>query len=628
MPFLLQQAHVEDGGQILGKSYVSENGGEVVKLPSCPQVTVEWKNVEFCVQTGQGGKKKVLSRLYGRATPGTLTAVMGPSGAGKTTLLNILSGHFDKGYKGEVQVNGYLRDSKLFNMQSCYVMQDDCLVQYLTVKEALTMSAELRLPTLEHQDLLKLVADTISGWGLDDCADTLTHSLSGGEKRRLAISQELISKAPVMFLDEPTSGLDSSSALRCGRVLKSLANSGHTVICSIHNPSATLFSHFDMVYMLSGGMCIYNGSVKQLLPFLTSQNLHCPIFNSPSDFITEIASGEYGDWTTKLSRMFTPDESVNIVAKKGTYSSQETVYGGRIMSEKEKNQMKRLYAVTISPHQQLKVLLKRYSYCVTRNKTASILRIGVSLFFALLLTSMYYDSGNRATQARDIVAMYLVAIVMIMFQSIGPNVLTFPPDVSILLREQRNCWYSPSVYYVSRIITELPLTIGVPIIMMTIVYWTTSQPMEFYRISMVLLFSIAVSSVSQSLAYVISAAFSLQMAVFVAVPAVAPWFIFSGYFVQQRYIFAAIGWFTYTSHVYYSHRAIMLVVFGGGRAPLECDQRDADIACHPVDGEDVLDVLGVRDVNLLEYLSILLALDISLKLFAFGLLKWRLWRKY
>lgn len=183
MPFLLQQAHVEDGGQILGKSYVSENGGEVVKLPSCPQVTVEWKNVEFCVQTGQGGKKKVLSRLYGRATPGTLTAVMGPSGAGKTTLLNILSGHFDKGYKGEVQVNGYVRDSKLFNMQSCYVMQDDCLVQYLTVKEALTMSAELRLPTLEHQDLLKLVADTISGWGLDDCADTLTHSLSGGEKK-------------------------------------------------------------------------------------------------------------------------------------------------------------------------------------------------------------------------------------------------------------------------------------------------------------------------------------------------------------------------------------------------------------------------------------------------------------
>ncbi|XP_077564202.1 ATP-binding cassette sub-family G member 1-like isoform X2 [Haemaphysalis longicornis] len=552
---------------------------------------------------------------------------MGPSGAGKTTLLHILSGHFDKGYEGEVQVNGYVRDSKLFNMQSCYVMQDDCLLQYLTVREALIMSAELRLPTLEQQELIKLVADTISGWGLGDCADTLTHRLSGGEKRRLAISQELISRAPVMFLDEPTSGLDSCSALRCGRVLRSLADSGHTVICSIHNPSATLFSHFDIVYMLSSGMCIYNGSVEQLLPFLASQNLHCPIFNSPADFITEIASGEYGDMATKLSALFTPDECVNIARKKAIDSSQATAYGGRLMGKEERKQMKRFYGATIRPHQQLKVLLKRCFYSIARNKTASLLRIAVSLFFAVLLTTMYYGSGNHAAQARDIVSMYLLAIIMIVFQSVGPNVLTFPMDVSVLLREQRNCWYSPSVYYVSRIITELPLTIGAPTIMMTIVYWATSQPMELYRISLVLLFSIAVSSVSQSLAYVCSAALSVQMAVFVSLPAVAPWFILSGYFVQQRYVSAAIKWFTYTSHVYYGHRALMFVVFGGGRPQLECDERDISVACHPIDGEEVLDMLEARDINLSEYLSILLALDVSFKLFAFCLLKWRLWRK-
>ncbi|XP_077564204.1 ATP-binding cassette sub-family G member 1-like isoform X2 [Haemaphysalis longicornis] len=534
----------------------------------------------------------------------------------------------DKGYEGEVQVNGYVRDSKLFNMQSCYVMQDDCLLQHLTVREALTMSAELRLPTLEHQELLNLVDDTISRWGLGHCAGTLTNSLSGGEKRRLAISQELISRAPVMLLDEPTSGLDSCSALRCARVLKSLAGSGHTVICSIHNPSATLFSHFDRLYMLSGGMCIYNDSVDQLLPFLGSQNLHCPIFHNPSDFITEIASGEYGNLTTKLSRPFTPDDFVNHVGKKGTDSCHETVYGGRLMSKKEKNEVKRLYAVKFSPHQQMKVLLKRCFLCITRNKTASLLRIGVSLFFALLLTGMYYGSGNRAAQTQDIATMYMLSIAMLMFQSVGPNVLTFPLDISVVLREQRNCWYSPSLYYVSRIITEVPLTVCVPTIMMSIVYWTTSQPMELYRIATVLLFSILVSSVGQSLAYVCSTAFRLQLAVFVALPAVAPWILFSGSFVQQRYVSAAVWWFTYTSHVYYGHRAMMFAVFGGGRGQLECDERDAGIACHPVDGEDVLDMLQARDVNLSEYFSILLAIDLSLKLIAFSLLKWRLWRKY
>ncbi|KAH9367872.1 hypothetical protein HPB48_001705 [Haemaphysalis longicornis] len=350
---------MKHGSQTLVKLDVAVNGGEVLRPQRCPEVTVVWKNIGYCVQDGKG-KKKVLSRLYGEAAPGTLTAVMGPSGAGKTTLLNIVSGHIDKGYEGEVQVNGYVRDSKLFNMHSCYVMQDDCLLQHLTVREALTMSAELRLPTLEHQELLKL----------------------------------------------------------------------------------------------------------------------------------------------------------------------------------EKNEVKRLYAVKFSPHQQMKVLLKRCFLCLTRNKVC------------------------------------------------------------------------------------------VPTIMMSIVYWTTSQPMELYRIATVLLFSILVSSVGQSLAYVCSTAFRLQLAVFVALPAVAPWILFSGSFVQQRYVSAAVWWFTYTSHVYYGHRAMMFAVFGGGRGQLECDERDAGIACHPVDGEDVLDMLQARDVNLSEYFSILLAIDLSLKLIAFSLLKWRLWRKY
>ncbi|KAK8789073.1 hypothetical protein V5799_021155 [Amblyomma americanum] len=64
----------------------------------------------------------------------------------------------DKGFEGEVHVNGYVRDTKLFNMQSCYVMQEDCLLQYLTVREALTISIELRMPGLGREKAALLVS--------------------------------------------------------------------------------------------------------------------------------------------------------------------------------------------------------------------------------------------------------------------------------------------------------------------------------------------------------------------------------------------------------------------------------------------------------------------------------------
>ncbi|XP_077564209.1 ATP-binding cassette sub-family G member 4-like isoform X3 [Haemaphysalis longicornis] len=493
---------------------------------------------------------------------------MGPSGAGKTTLLNILAGQIDKSYEGEVHVNGYLRDRQLFNMQSCYVMQDDCLLQELTVREALSMSIKLRTPAQPGGKWLRHVDDTLSQWGLKECEDTLTRCLSGGEKKRLAIAQELISNAPVLFLDEPTSGLDSGTALRCVRVLKSLAASGHTVLCSIHNPSSMLFSYFDKVYMLSSGQCIYNGSVDHLIPFLASQDLHCPIYTSPSDYITEIASGEHGNLTQQLAILFIPDESASHLGNKNTHLSQVTAYGGHRMSDKKR---------TDAP---------------VRSESEA--------------PPTVQDSATKVLPLR--------------------HQKQVPSDISVVLREQRNCWYSPGVYYAAKLITDFPFVIGGPFLMMAILHWSTSQPMEFHRYATVIVFSILVSSASQSIGYVLSAAFSLQTAVYVAVPMTTPWFIFSGHFVQAQYASAAIKSLTYFSHVYYGHRAIMFAVYGRGRGQLECG--DSEPACIPIDGDDVLEMMEARDLDLLEYAGKIVAIDLSLKVVSFGLLKWRLWRKY
>lgn len=595
---------------------------DVLRHRTCNPVSLEWKDIEYEVPAGKS-KKVLISHMYGRCAPGTLTAIMGPSGAGKTTLMNILSGHYDKGYDGEVQVNGCVRDTKLFNMQSCYVMQDDCLLPELTVREALNMSVQLRTPSMKSLERTEIVDDALYRWGLGECQNTRASCLSGGQRKRLAISQELISNPPVIFLDEPTSGLDSSSALRCVMVLKSLAACGHTVLCSIHNPSATLFSHFDKLYMISEGMCIYNGPVDKLLPFLAAQNLHCPIHHNPSDFITEIASGEHGELSKQLARSFRPGIVIEN-GKKGFDHPQLTAYGGRVMTDAEKEDEAGLYKINANACLQFGVLLKRCFICIIRNKVASQLRILAYIFFSALLTMMYYDVGNRATRVMNNAAMFLVSLAIILFQSIMPTVLIFPTELAVLLREHRNCWYSPSMYYVARIITELPFTVGGPLIMMSLLHWTTSQPPEFHRIAAVVLLAVQTCATSQAIALVVSAASSLQTALFVALPAAAPSFLFCGYFVQVRHLHPAFAWITYTSHVYHAHQGMLHAIYGHGREELDCDD---DSFCFLSEPREILEKLDAQHAYLPVKFGILLGMDLCLKSIAFFVLKWRLRRK-
>lgn len=108
-----------------------------------------------------------------------------------------------------------------------------------------------------------------------------------------------------MFFDEPTrlltfllfvnmnqlnlmllifSGLDSSTTKQCIMLLKQLAQEGRTVICTIHQPSAIVFDMFDHLYAMAEGYCIYQGSIKGLLPYLSEVNLHCPTYHNPADY--------------------------------------------------------------------------------------------------------------------------------------------------------------------------------------------------------------------------------------------------------------------------------------------------------------------------------------------------------
>lgn len=80
------------------------------------------------------------------------------------------------------------------------------------------------------------------------------------------------------------SGLDSSSCLSCMKLLKKLVEDGVSIICTIHQPSASLLALFDQLYILAAGLCLYQGATDRLLDSLEAVGSPCPKFHNPADY--------------------------------------------------------------------------------------------------------------------------------------------------------------------------------------------------------------------------------------------------------------------------------------------------------------------------------------------------------
>ncbi|EDV30806.2 uncharacterized protein Dana_GF15046 [Drosophila ananassae] len=271
-------------------------------LPKRPAVDLAFHNLTYRVKEGnRSNAKTILKGVSGRLRSGELTAIMGPSGAGKSTLLNILSGYKTSSIEGSVTMNGAERNLSAFRKLSAYIMQDNQLHGNLTVQEAMTVATNLKLSKkFTKPEKNSMIDDILLTLSLSEHRYTMTRNLSGGQKKRLSIALELVSNPPIMFFDEPTSGLDSSTCFQCIHLLKMLAAGGRTVICTIHQPSARLFEMFDQLYTLADGQCVYQGSTKQLVPFLSTLNLECPSYHNPASYVIEVSCGEHGDHIRKL----------------------------------------------------------------------------------------------------------------------------------------------------------------------------------------------------------------------------------------------------------------------------------------------------------------------------------------
>lgn len=299
-------------------------------------VSLRFSDVSFRIGSGTK-RKRVLDNVSGCFPRGTMTALMGPSGCGKTTLLKLLSGraslsetdtwwsNASSTFAGEISFDTMLPDGSEVTGVSLdslgrttakflvgYVPQDDIMLPTLTAKESIQYSALLRLPdSMTVAQKLERASSIVNILGLyeqrhQSIGEVGAAAVSGGQRKRVNIGIELVANPALLFLDEPTSGLDASGAEDVMRILRKLADLGHTIVCVVHQPRIEIFRKFDNVLLLRpptvarvdgretslGGTVEYHGPVASVLRHFATQGLALPhIGLNPADFIVDAVAG-------------------------------------------------------------------------------------------------------------------------------------------------------------------------------------------------------------------------------------------------------------------------------------------------------------------------------------------------
>jgi len=285
-----ERVHIFTPGSSLRSSkvkpiYYSDVISRFLSDESQAKITFQVTNLEYKFKGGKLGLRDVnISEDSGK-----LIGIMGGSGAGKSTLLNVLNS-METPSGGAVKINGKNVHTERDAIAGVigHVSQDDLLIEELTVYENLFYNAKLVFGNLNDEDISKRCNNLLADIGLSETrhlkvGSPLEKTISGGQRKRLNISLELIREPSVLFVDEPTSGLSSRDSENIMDLLKELSLKGKLIFVVIHQPSSDIYKMFDKLMILDvGGYPIYYGNpvdavsyFKRLVNHVNAEEAEC-----------------------------------------------------------------------------------------------------------------------------------------------------------------------------------------------------------------------------------------------------------------------------------------------------------------------------------------------------------------
>jgi ABC transport system ATP-binding/permease protein len=329
---------------------------------------------------------KILHDVTFTILPHEFVAIVGGSGTGKTTLLDAISG-VRPATEGAILYNksDFYGQMDMYRASVGYVPQDDIVPAELTVYRALYYAGKLRLPTdTTDEELHERIMDVIDDLDLEGREDTPINLLSGGQRKRVSIGAELISKPSMFFLDEPTSGLDPGLEGKMMVLLRRLADQGRTVVLVTH---ATQNVHLcdQVLFLAKGGYLAFYGSPADALHYFAVDNF-AGIYAKLDQEVSRVSPEE---WAARFAN--SAFYSQNVLSRLQTIAGEAAKQGININLPPQSQTAPavppvtfRKPAATLSPLQQFILMCRRYLETITKDRR----NLGILLFQAPLIALM------------------------------------------------------------------------------------------------------------------------------------------------------------------------------------------------------------------------------------------------
>ena len=519
-----------------------------------PEMAVEFTNVVYEVpsSTNDAAPTRILHGVSGALAVGESLAILGPSGSGKTTLLNLLADRSMYGLAGgRILFNGSERTSRT-KREIGYVMQDDLFFSQLTVRETLQFTADIRIPdTATAEEKSARIDELVASLRLTRCQNThigdqmFFKGISGGERKRLNIANELIHNPSILLGDECTSGLDSASAYTVIQLVRQLSQQGKTIICTIHQPSTQMFNLFDKVMLLSSGRIAYFGRPDAVHKYFSSIGYPFPSTSyNPADYLLELIIDDLppehqdSDIEDAVSQsQLTKKNILDAWSRKGPNAYLGTDVTNLNSETNESDNVMQPTTTIELRKGPVRAMKKRY-WAATGHRDHDPLPTKYPVRFlgqtwALMKRSMRQKRGSLLDRM-NIVQTILTTVICVLFwfrmrrtedtidDRLGAlfffnvywgfigamaAIFTFPSERAVLNKDRASGAYRLSAYYLAKNIVEMPADLVYPLVFTIVTYWAIGLNPSFVSFLLHVITMVLSISASLSIGIVVSAVF-------------------------------------------------------------------------------------------------------------------------
>jgi ABC-type multidrug transport system ATPase subunit len=427
----------------------------------------------------------ILHDNNGFCKSGEMLLVLGRPGAGCSTLLRVLS-NMRSSYtsiEGDVTYGGINAEEfgKHFKGEVCYNEEEDLHYPTLTTEQTLRFALKnktpsTRLPGESKSDFINSLLYLLGNMlGLTKQMNTMVgnafvRGLSGGERKRLSIAEQMTTHSSINCWDCSTRGLDASSALDYVRSLRIMTDiMQKTTIATLYQASDSIFDLFDKVMVLDEGRCIYFGPTAEAKTYFTDLGFHCPSRKSTPDFLTGLCNLN----EREVRSDFEGQVPMNGVQFEKAYKesklhaqmiAEREAYQTQICQDKPYETFKEAFSqahnasFVSSYYQQTKALTIRQFQLIWGDKYSLITRYADVIVKGLITASVFYMmplDGNGAFSRAGAFLFFLIFNAFVA-QSELP---AFMEGRRVLEKHKHFAMYHPSAFYLAQVIIDFPLAL-------------------------------------------------------------------------------------------------------------------------------------------------------------------------